>query len=225
MDSVFEKITLYDILGYFMPGSLVVIAVCGKVIQGYNAQAVSLYDEFSGLLTYGFILLSLICGLLISEVSRKFLEWREEEQSEEEQEKKIEFPVPEETIKRALKKADIIKKGDNVDVKKYIGQMYGDIQSDKEYKRVHNYASAEVMCKNLAFAVPISALIVSSYFYNDFNSICKYIGVMVGIVACGVLCGVAFFKRYERFCKKKQNYAIIWYVEKYLGKNKVEDEE
>lgn len=31
--------------------------------------------------------------------------------------------------------------------------------------------------------------------------------------------------KHPRFCKKKQNYAIIWYVEKYLGKNKVEDEE
>lgn len=210
MDSIFEKITLYDILGYFMPGSLVVVAVCGKFIQNYHTQTASLYNEFSSLFTYGFILLSLICGLLISEVSRNVLMWIGKKQSEKGGYPQIELPVPEQTIKRALVKANIVKESESIDVRAYDGQIYGDIQSDKEYKRVHNYASAEVMCKNLAFAVPISTLIVSSYFYNSL------------IVASGILCCVFFLVRCERFCKKKQKYAIIWYVEKYLGEKKLD---
>lgn len=206
MDSVFEKITLYDILGYIVPGSLIVMSVCGKFLLGSYDDAVSLYENFKGVLTYGFILFSFICGVLVSELSRRWINWKEKKKKEKEKADK--FSVPEDVIKRALKNANIIE-DDIEDVDQYIEYMYGDIQSDKEYKRVHNYASAEVMYKNLAFSTPISMIIVSSYF-------CGQICIMVPIIIAGMLCAYIFWMRRERFCEKKRRYAVGWYVKKHV---------
>lgn len=215
MDSVFEKITLYDILGYVMPGSVIAVSVCGKVLMNYQEKAVDLYENFNGLFTYGFILFSFVCGVLMSELSRRFLQWREKKI--EDDKKKIEFPVPEETVKSALIKANVIEEP-TVDVKQYLEYMYGDIQSDKAYKRVHNYASAEVMYKNLAPSTLVSTIIVSSCFMRDFC-------IMGLIVVFGIICAWCFWKRRERFCEKKQKYVIGWYVEKYIGRKNAGDEE
>lgn len=54
------------------------------------------------------------------------------------------FPIPDSRIQEALKNAGITdpeEKETNID--QYMKQMYSDVQSDKEYRRIHNYASAE----------------------------------------------------------------------------------
>lgn len=211
MDSIFEKVTLYDILGYMLPGSLIMLTiVCVMVInQGTSinqlGDLMSLYDKLSGIFWYGFLLLSYLCGILLSEISRMLkpaitFVWskvkeatkrKKQNASEKPAEDRNEmdrknYPVSAEAITAALKNAKVIADGNGEeDIEKHISYMYGVIQSDKNYKRIHNYASAEVMYKNMAFAVFISA----------------------GI----------FWHRHKRFCKKKQDYAISWFVEKYSG--------
>lgn len=121
------------------------------------------------------------------------------------------FPIPDSRIQEALKNAGITdpeEKETNID--QYMKQMYSDIQSDKEYRRIHNYASAEVMYKNLALAIPISAVLLCTY-YPD----CMW-GKGIVLVS-GIIGMYISWMRCKRFCGKKQEYTVCWYAEKYLG--------
>lgn len=206
MDSIIEKVTLYDVLGYMLPGSLVMLAVGGKLYQGTEVWFVESYQDLNGFVWYGFILLSYLCGILLSELSRmckRIMAWVGGKG-------KIERPVSNEIIIAALKKAEVINSGDTqIDVERYMSYMYSVVQTDQNYKRIHNYASAESMYKNLAFAVFLSAVIVSTYSggYAWGNVVCPL---------AGGICAVVFWHRHQRFLVKKENYAVSWFVEKYL---------
>lgn len=201
MGSVVEKITLYDILGYVMPGSLIVLTIGGRFIVSGGKEVISLYESFSGFITYGFILLSFICGILVSELGRIVIQGKAEKN----------FSVPDAVVRKALANAKVIKsENETVKIEDYIRYMYSDIQSDSNYKRIHNYASAEVMCKNLTVAVLFSAIAASTY---DGLLFCER-GL---IILFGMALAFLLWHRYRRFDQKKQNYAVSWYVEKYIS--------
>lgn len=214
MDSILEKITLYDVLGYMLPGSLVMLAVSGKfLISAYTyAGGIDFYQDHEKLFVYGFILLSYICGILVSEMSRMIMGWGRKKKGQEENPTTGNFPIPDKRIKKALKIAGIIDYQDGeISIVQYLKQMYSDIQSDKEYRRIHNYASAEVMYKNLALAIPISAILLCTY-YPDciWGKVIVLVSGFIGMWISGMRC--------KRFCRKKQEYTVCWYVEKYLGR-------
>lgn len=203
MDSILEKITLYDVLGYFVPGSLVMLPVCGLVLSSEEGAAV-LYEKYQSLFVYGFIVVSYICGILLSEIGRKIADRVKSE---------WQFPLPEDKIIQALSKAGVIDvQGDQsgkVNVSEYMKQMYNDIQSDSEYKRLHNYASAEVLYKNLVTAIPVSAAVLCIYFPQCLLGK----GVVLGLGLFGMWIA---WSRCRRFYEKKQAYTVCCYVEKYL---------
>lgn len=203
MDSILEKITLYDVLGYFVPGSLVMLSVSGLILSSVEG-AQALYTAYQSLFVYGFIVVSYICGILLSEIGRKITnhvksDWQ--------------FPLPEDKIIQALSKAGVIdvqeERSGGVNVSEYMKQMYNDIQSDSEYKRLHNYASAEVLYKNLVTAIPVSAAVLCLYFPQCLLGK----GVVLGL---GLFAMWIAWSRSRRFYEKKQAYTVCCYVEKYL---------
>ncbi len=203
MGPIFEKITLYDVLGYFVPGSLVMLTVCGMFLPSADQDGAALYQDYESLFIYGFILTSYICGILLSEISRIIMDRSRENEKP---------PIPDESIKLALRNAGVIAAQDeDIKITDYFKQMYGDIQSDPEYRRIHNYASAEVLYKNLAPAVLISAVILCISFPEGLWG--------KGIVLISGAAGMRIaWHRGKRFRCKKQDYTVCWYVEKYLGK-------
>lgn len=46
----------------------------------------------------------------------------------------------------------------NTDLLNYLPMIYGTVQSDEKYKRLHNYASSETMYKNLTAAVLLGGI-------------------------------------------------------------------
>lgn len=201
MDAIVEKITLYDVLGYFAPGSLVMIAVCGMFLDKSSQEDAALYQNYENLFVYGFILMSYLCGILLSEVGRRIMKLQAND---------TEFSVADVKIKQALVKSGIVDSPDaTITITDYLKQIYNDIQSDSTYKRLHNYASAEVLYKNLALAMLISAVILCIYFPESLWG--KGIVLVAGIVGMKIAWG-----RAKRFAQKKLEYAVCSYVGKYL---------
>lgn len=213
MDSIFEKITLYDVLGYFVPGSLVMLAVCGIFLSSADNGVPVLYRNYQSLFVYGFILVSYIIGILLSEISRRIMEHGRGNGD---------LPIADKVIEQALIKAGVIASQDDrseadrnegFHAAKYLKLMYNDIQSDSNYKRLHNYASAEVLYKNLALAIPVGAIALCIYFP-------KCLLGKAAILALGILGMKIAWDRCKRFYQKKQDYAVCCYVEKYCRQQK-----
>lgn len=92
----------------------------------------------------------------------------------------------------------------NKSEKYYMSYMYGAIQSCPEYKRIHNYKSAQVMCKNLALVLMVGGIVMwSNHIAND----CIYMGSFI--------LGGLFIVRGYKFFKKTEKYTVIWFVDKF----------
>ena len=68
MDSVFEKITLYDILGYLFPGSVLMLlflfGVDAKTVVGFFEK----WNVGNGFMYLAFFLVSYLIGIALSEL-------------------------------------------------------------------------------------------------------------------------------------------------------------
>ena len=191
-----EKITLYDILGYTLPGGIALYILCGYTIE-------------TDLTTFGiviYIAMSFLLGILISEASAIVTERVKKS-------KKIRNKIwdsiglEEKIVGKALEKANVLEKNIKFDKEKlweYYTYIYSDIQVDKTYNRIHNYASAALLYKNM---VLVSAIAV--FMYGKEGILELKVGGAIGAM-------ILFAIRWYRFEKKKQCYAISWYVEKYI---------
>ena len=86
----------------------------------------------------------------------------------------------------------------------YMQYMYGAIQSNEKYKRIHNYSSMRVLCKNMAMALAMGMCIL---YYCGFRSKPFTVAVVVSIAA--------LILRFVRFDKKKNEYTIVWFVNQF----------
>lgn len=192
-----EKITLYDLLGYALPGCILLY------VLGVFGDAGS---EAGAFLVLVFVVMGYVTGILISEVSAWLIGGKTiSEKLKRDAEKKIKI-APEE-VKRALKKANILPDpkpaADMELVWTYLAVMYADIQADSKYNRIHNYASAVPLYKNMAV---VSALSTVIYAWRHQWIFCAASAVAV----------VLFAHRWRRFEIKKILYTVNWYVNKYL---------
>lgn len=207
MDSVLEKITLYDLLGYFMPGSLVTLLVGYGILTSGNTAMGKWYQDYTGLVLYAFIVLSFVCGILLAEIGRILLKRMDKEKEV------YKLPIPFNIVQEAMEKAGLqYPDFDENRTQKYLKDMYSDIQSDKNYSRIHNYASAKYMYRNMMMAVIVNTLLSGGFFVQrqDYCSV-------LWIVPIGVIITYLFWGRYQRFKRRVRDYTVYWYVEKYLG--------
>lgn len=202
-----QKLTLYDLLGYAVPGSVMLFVWSSP--------------ELDVLLTGGvinagiFLVLAFIVGIMISEIA-SWLKCAIDALTRKRQWERIsrKSDFTREKVEHALVNAHVINQGDgviNADnnetnafeyVRRYFSVMYADIQSDSNYSRIHNYASALLLYKNMT-VVALACTILGM-------RRCSISEIVFGIA--GLVC---FFIRSCRFNHKQITYTICWYLEKY----------
>lgn len=70
MDSVFEKITLYDLFAYFVPGFAFMCLVSAGFLPGILAHYNSVvWDGMAGYVSFVFLMFSYVVGIAISSVT------------------------------------------------------------------------------------------------------------------------------------------------------------
>ena len=215
MDSVFEKITLYDILGYLFPGSVLMLlflfGVDAKTVVGFFEK----WNVGNGFMYLAFFLVSYLIGIALSELMTYvwkvgFGIYRRFSKGSNRNCKRVEEKYSPEEIADVLSKIgikdekEIIKSTIGVSFReRYMQYIYGVIQGKEEYKRIHNYASAYVLYKNVMGALMIGAVYILISMGRSHLLFC---------VVC-ILLAIIFAVRATRFQNKKEDYAIIWFME------------
>lgn len=196
--NLLEKITLYDLLGYTLPGCvlLYILNFSEKLGEGNPTQINTIY----------YIASCFLAGIILSELSN-FLTaiYKRRPQTKKRIENKLEIHPSK--IKKALSNAGLLTKNETAVDKellwKYFTNMFSDIQIDNKYSRILNYASAELLYKNMALVCIICAAV---YWHR---SLCME--MWLSLTASAV-----FFKRWQAFYERKILYAVYWYVHKYI---------
>ena len=70
MNSIIEKITLYDFFGYLIPGSVFMSLLLVRLIQELGSDGLTDLKDFKSQLTVLFLLWSFLSGLILSELAR-----------------------------------------------------------------------------------------------------------------------------------------------------------
>lgn len=215
MNSIIEKITLYDFFGYLIPGSVFMSLLLVRLIQGLGSDGLTDLKDFKSQLTVIFLLWSFLSGLILSELARvisDFVDKRGLKDTYVNSVKKA-ANIDESMLKEAIKKSKLVENGDliqNTNLLNYLPMIYGAVQSDEKYKRLHNYASSETMYKNLTAAVLLGGIPEILFLPQKLQC-----GIIAGIVVVWILSVILLMRRYYRFRIKKSAYSLIWFIEKY----------
>ena len=211
MDSVFEKITLYDLFAYFVPGFAFMCLVSAGFLPGILAHYNSaVWDGMAGYVSFVFLMFSYVVGIAISSVTefacRKIFHRME--------------AIDLTGLKRAL-----LNSGLNSDEITYLGEgkqpipqnialyIYADMQADSNYKRIHNYTSSESLYRNLFGAFLLGGLLTELLgFLEGWPMLAQIKYIYAGEAGLAII----FLSRWKRFRKKKMEYAVRWFVGKYL---------
>ena len=216
MESLLEKITLYDILGYFVPGSIFLLIGGAEYVIKCQTHNLEILKDFSGAFLLCFIVCAFVCGCILSELSRRICDlWITDKIKE-----KVAEEIDRDSIKAALVKSGKISTAsepdttnENIDIPKYFDSIFADIQVDRNYSRIHNYASTAGLNKNLSMAFilgDIVHIVLCALLIREVNMKAEWIFfIVVG------LCALVSYFRYRRFEKKTKRYAIEWYTIKY----------
>lgn len=205
-----QKLTLYDLFGYTLPG---VLAVWLYLYGGDMARM----DGFSVGSLCMLVILGYVAGALITEVAER-LEWAIEKiinkkaKWENYTHEKFwcgiceNYKVSKDMVTHALEQAKVTDYDQSfpvdVLVKDYATYMYSEIQASPEYDRLDTYASAELLYKNM-FLVSLFTIGLG---------ICRqqYVQIVIGVL------GAVFFAiRRVRFAERSRGYAISWFIQKY----------
>lgn len=205
MDNFLEKLTLYDLVGYTVPGTLCVLELvwCAYKDTLYSVIASDLFKEYKIYILFAVLLLGYFAGIIITEIGS--IIYRPIKHNKSVQRGIDCKAIGYDKIKNALVKAGVIDTGTDVctddDVKKYMGYMYGEIQVNPTYSRLHNYASMELVCQNMSVAVLIGIVV----WIIRYGWTCEMIG---GLVIIALL-----YSRWKFFYQRKNFYAVAWFVQ------------
>lgn len=226
MDSLFEKITLYDLLGYTLPGFSLLLIVLPYT---FEQMPVDLIDFLSENQVYaGVIILacSYIVGIVLSELSKYVLKAPTKDKWMGKLVERIDDSSSELSLEvkkkacEALKKSKLPRKegSSEEDISAEDGwMMYSDIQVDNNYKRIHNYASSEEMYKNMFMSFLIGdflLLLLYAYQVIVYGFVEWYMCVELGVVFAAIF---LFYSRWVRFENRRIYYTAIWFIEKYMN--------
>lgn len=215
MNSIIEKITLYDFFGYLIPGSVFMSLLLVRLIQELGSDGLTDLKDFKSQLTVLFLLWSFLSGLILSELARVISDFADKRGLKDRYVNSVKKTanIDESMLKEAIKKSKLVENGDliqNTDLLNYLPMIYGTVQSDEKYKRLHNYASSETMYKNLTAAVLLGGIPEILFLPQKLQC-----GIIAGIVVVWILSVILLMRRYYRFRIKKSAYSLIWFIEKY----------
>ncbi len=209
MSNIIEKITLYDILGYTIPGIAFLITL-GWGYWSYGnfglPEDIGVYSDHAGIIVTGLVFAGYLAGMLVSEMADLLAgfikQWNWFQDKDELRD--IELGMIAKALKEAKVIADVRDLQDHSDVmKKHMGFLYGQVQSDAQYSRLHNYASAELICKNMAFV--FFAFTVAAVFACQFY-----------LALAGLVCSFLFMRRWRSNYWRKNYYVVVWFIQMYL---------
>ena len=215
MNSIIEKITLYDFFGYLIPGSVFMSLLLVRLIQGLGSDGLTDLKDFKSQLTVIFLLWSFLSGLILSELARVISDFADKRGLKDRYVNSVKKTanIDGSMLKEAIKKSKLVENGDliqNTNLLNYLPMIYGTVQSDEKYKRLHNYASSETMYKNLTAAVLLGGIPEILFLPQKLQC-----GIIAGIVVVWILSVILLMRRYYRFRIKKSAYSLIWFIEKY----------
>lgn len=215
MNSIIEKITLYDFFGYLIPGSVFMSLLLVRLLQELGSDGLTDLKDFKSQLTVLFLLWSFLSGLILSELARVISDFADKRGLKDRYVNSVKKAanIDESMLKEAIKKSKLVENGDliqNTDFLNYLPMIYGTVQSDEKYKRLHNYASSETMYKNLTAAVLLGGIPEILFLPQKLQC-----GIIAGIVVVWILSVILLMRRYYRFRIKKSAYSLIWFIEKY----------
>lgn len=215
MNSIIEKITLYDFFGYLIPGSVFMSLLLVRLLQELGSDGLTDLKDFKSQLTVLFLLWSFLSGLILSELARVISDFADKRGLKDRYVNSVKKTanIDGSMLKEAIKKSKLVENGDliqNTDFLNYLPMIYGTVQSDEKYKRLHNYASSETMYKNLTAAVLLGGIPEILFLPQKLQC-----GIIAGIVVVWILSVILLMRRYYRFRIKKSAYSLIWFIEKY----------
>lgn len=219
MNSIIEKITLYDFFGYLIPGSVFMSLLLVRLLQELGSDGLTDLKDFKSQLTVLFLLWSFLSGLILSELARVISDFADKRGLKDRYVNSVKKTanIDGSMLKEAIKKSKLVENGDliqNTDFLNYLPMIYGTVQSDEKYKRLHNYASSETMYKNLTAAVLLGGIPEILFLPQKLQC-----GIIAGIVVVWILSVILLMRRYYRFRIKKSAYSLIWFIEKYQRGN------
>lgn len=219
MNSIIEKITLYDFFGYLIPGAVFMSLLSVRFIQELGSDILTDLQGFKSQLMVFFLLWSFLSGLVLSELARVISDFADNRGLKNKYISSIKRNVYIENsvLKKAMKKSKLVENGEiteDIDFLEYLPMIYGAVQSDEKYKRLHNYASSEIMYKNLAAAVLFGGIPEILFLIQKIQG-----WTIKGAVAVWILSVFLLMHRYYRFRIKKSAYSLIWFIEKYQNRS------
>lgn len=237
MQSLLEKITLYDILGYLFPGTLfetilIFTYITEKYYLGEKNKLICMGKMLNKVQSYIPVLIIIsgyLLGIIISELSdvldkiltsvikRIF----EEDLFECLSLKENEYGITKKILKKALINSgiciekemnDILKSNVEKTLQEIYGRtMYGMLQNDEKYKRIHNYGSGQLMNRNLAYVLIFDGVYI--VYRIIMLKVFSWRIVVFGLFYLAMI--YAVYKRYRKMKNRKSEYVRIWFVEKY----------
>lgn len=198
-----QKLTLYDLFGYTFPGVIALLLFYGDV--SYLAEELTL----GGLVLLA--VLGYVAGVMITELA-ECLECLVKKILGESKIKAYweklcgDYGITDVKVNDALLQAKLIENAQNdsagVVARKYRTYMYSEIQTDSQYSRLHNYASAELLYKNMA----VTAVLAIGAGVVQQNT---------AEIIIGVVSAVLFVRRRICFAERSRGYTLCWFVQKY----------
>ncbi|WP_140403189.1 MULTISPECIES: hypothetical protein [unclassified Blautia] len=186
-----------------------------RLIQELGSDGLTDLKDFKSQLTVLFLLWSFLSGLILSELARVISDFADKRGLKDRYVNSVKKTanIDGSMLKEAIKKSKLVENGDliqNTDLLNYLPMIYGTVQSDEKYKRLHNYASSETMYKNLTAAVLLGGIPEILFLPQKLQC-----GIIAGIVVVWILSVILLMRRYYRFRIKKSAYSLIWFIEKY----------
>lgn len=195
-----QKLTFYDLLGYTLPGT-VLLELLHWNIHGGRWRLCYSTSHWVILIVLGYL-----TGIIISELAERAIRCGKKVCG-----KLFDMPVSIERtcgecgitleqLAHKLKSKNMLTK-DVTEFKElngYMGWIYALIQCDPK-SRIHNYSTAALLYKNM---VPVSLAALICGFW--IRSIPEVIAASLGVIA--------FSMRYSKFSRKKNGYALYWFM-------------
>ena len=186
MNSIIEKVTLYDFFGYFVPGLTFISFIFMALIDKTDESVLTLFKNYSSICWMAIVLAGFIFGIILSEIARILSDLIDSLQKSKYAKivlTKLKIDIR--TIGRALEK--------------------GGLSCSADVVTENNFSSSVMMYKNLSAAIFIGGAMFFCIVQNW-----SWKSIIIWIIAVVVL-----VHRYSRIKVRKDVYTIIWFVDKY----------